>query len=204
MTDYTAQLVLRLRGQRNYVHSTELYPLVDSHASSASVPITSRFRLDLTRVIKNQLRLFISDREGAALPADAPAWFEYQSAGRPVVGYFLEFGDPVAERYTGSDNAIYATLERTGDVLSIADETGAFETIDMIAALAAKHELIEPASNGRKWLIARIEFGIRLPNKKVQRVHSRIERRLGANSIRSKLFIDEHEIGRVILIQGLA
>ena len=200
---YTAALFVRFRGQRSYIRSADVYPLIVTHAGIAGNKVTSDLRIDFARVVTRCLEVSIFPKDSKQIDRNAAFSFSYNSDGRAMMGFLVETEALVTQRYDSDDEAIYRRIELSGDELSVVDPNGNFEPIDMIAALAAMHEHFEPASSGRKWLIARLEFSELPPARTTQRLCARINRRLGKSSIRSSLLLDGREIGRLLMVQGV-
>ncbi len=201
---YKQNVNLRLRDRRRYVHSTDIYPAIIEHARLAGAPVISDLKIDFVRLVQCQLNIVLYDTGSDDIALDTPFSFSYSSTADNYAGYFFDCCTPVTETYVSDDDTIYKQLHVSGDKLTIDDPTGDFEPIDVVAALSAKHELLEPATDGRKWLVARLELAAPLPQQQPQVFQSRIERRLGTTRIRSLLLIDGQKIGRVVLVQGLA
>lgn len=202
MKAYSAALDMRFRGKRNYVRSADVYPLILLHAANAGAPVAGDLRMDFSRIVACGLEISVYSKEAGSIDPVAPFTFAYSSACGNMVGHLTETHTPISQRYDGDDETIYRQIELAGDELSFFDRDGAFETIDMVAALAAQHERFVPASEGRQWLIARLELSKPLPSRGPRRICANIDRRLGKTSIRSNLSIDGRQIGRVFMVQG--
>ncbi len=201
---YEHDIQLRLRGRRRYVHSTDIYPALIDHAQRAGASVVTDLKIDFSRIAKHQMRISIFKKGAAEISVEAPVAFSYRSSRDDISGYFFETRASVTETYPGDDDLIYERLQVNSEELTINDSAGEFEPIDVVAALVAKHEILERATEGRKWLIARLELAAPLPEQRPQVFQSQIERRLGSASIRSSLLIDGQKVGRVVLVQGVA
>jgi hypothetical protein len=201
---YSAPLDVRFRGTRNYVHSTDVYPLILLHAERAQAPVAGDLRIDFTRIVNRGLEIFMFPKGAGSIDPLAAFTFSYRAEFGWVSGYLTQTEIPVSQQYDGDDESIYSRIELFQEELAVVDPTGLFETIDLIAALASKHERFEPASEGRKWLIARLELLEPLPQRGPKRVSAILDRRLGTTSIRSKLTLGGKVIGRLTMVQGRA
>lgn len=150
-------LDLRFKGDRDYLHGTDMYEALQRAARAAGLPVGVH-RLSIHGFARTQCRLALgAPGEALAIPENRVAEFSLETSAGRALGYMAETGDRVEGRYPFDEDAIGARA--CGEARRIVvDGTPPCAPIEVVVALTKKlHNTVLPRAQG-KWVFTRIEL----------------------------------------------
>lgn len=185
-------LDLRFKGERTYLHGTDLFDAMVELARRATGAGVSDIRMSFYRPIRRSVaaRRVTS---GAAVPRPC-ALFELKSAGQPVAWELIEGSEPVAGRrpYDETDVTAGAVVR---DRLITQPAPTAYSFIERVVALNKRLLDQLRGDPSVSWWFGRLELS-RLPAP-APALDLRVETDLGARLVRSSIEIDGRREGSI-------
>jgi hypothetical protein len=189
----------RFRGERNYLHSTDLYAsLLAGLESSGFGPATGGLRLTMRRVLRNAVATHYQKLdEKPVVPQDSPIEFMVEAQAGRVAGWMSETDRAVTARSPYDEVTIrsLAVIEDDSIRMGGAPPNTAFEVATAMAV--ALHNALLPPSPGRKWMLGRVDLGRPLEKRDAEGMIVRMMQRLGGAFTRSAIVAQGQILGHM-------
>ncbi len=189
----------RFRGERNYLHSTDLYAnLLAGLESSGFGPATGAVRLAMRRVVRNAVEAHYQKLdEKPVVPQDSPIEFIVEAQAGRIAGWMNETDRPVTARSPYDETAIrsLAIVEGDGIRMGGTPPNTPFEVATAMAV--ALHNALLPPPPGRKWMLGRVDLSRPLGKSDIEGMIVRMMQRLGGAFTRSAIVVQGQILGHM-------
>jgi len=150
-------LNLSFKGNRDYLHGTDMYNSIVEIAARQNTPIAGH-RLAIHAFARSQCELtMFASGEPLATPAHLVADFSFDTAPGRVTGFLSETGAEVKIRYPYEEERIDALCKTSGGQIRIGGDSG-YSPIEVIVTMT-KHlhnsALTQPSG---KWVFTKLEL----------------------------------------------
>lgn len=189
------------RGDRNYIHSTDLYEEIVNGASKAGVsfdgPIDIRFR---AKIISRPSYIFVdqSDKEFVQ-PENVTTQCMFRSGERTITVFVVEGNEPVVNRrqYDESQASKNSTIDGPRIVLAKESTLRPIETVTSLAVHL--HKSLYPPPTGKRWMLGQLTLNRPLDAKDCKDLFIEIEKNSGAIT-RSRIGDSQGSIGAMLFV----
>ena len=184
---------IALRGDRNYVHSTDIYEEVIAGTRAADLAFTGP--IDFRMRVKIARRPRFSFFPGAGDLADTSATCRFCSSGRIWTAAVTPSDEKVRARkeYDEEPVALLSTIQ--GNVANLDGETG-LRPIEAVTALAVHlHKSAVPPTAGRRWMLGRLAIKRPLTESDARHLTLKIDRAIGTTTTRTTIHAIDGNIG---------
>jgi hypothetical protein len=195
---HTYPLELPFRGERNYLHGTDLYQAITTVLGSAVAagPLSLTFH----SLLQNQPDLVCSAQSLRHLREDAAFRGElrFGSGEQTLNAVLMESLRPVAQRKACNENEVAAAAavdetERT----AVLELPNIGTPIELVVFLNKHMHLRLLPHLSPKWLFARLELSAPLPAEPPAKLFIQIKQVLGSRFTRSDIFWDGQKAGSI-------
>ena len=188
----------RLRGARDYVHSTDLYEEIASGASQAGLqfsgPLDFRIRAKVTRRPR-----YLFQPAGEAVGANA-ATCTFRSGGEAWVAVVTETDQTVVARKP-YDEGPAARLSKVEGKKAVLDGATGLRPIEALTALAVHlHKSALPPPAGLRWMLGQLTLSRALEPGDVVQLALEIDKQIGPATTRTRITARDGVIGTMIFI----
>lgn len=199
---YTPHILLR--GDRNYVHSPEIYNSILEGAQECGFGIINGpIQINLRALARNQLRYVFQEAETKQdrLPR-AVLDFSIEIDERKISGWAEETDEEVSERRTYDESPIHTAASLDGDAVTISKPTpySSFEVMASICVLL--HRTVAPPPKGLKWLASRYDLTRPLETTDAAGMEVRLVHRLGNKMTKSVIVASGEPLGHTFFSLG--
>lgn len=186
------------RGEREYVHSTDLYEEVTAGAGIFGLefdgPIDFRIR---ERITRSPCYEFNPDSPKQAGIAASCSFF---SKGDPWSCSILEGDQPVLAKKPYDESAAKLLAKISGRRIELRQETG-LRPVETVTALAvAVHNSALQPGQSKRWMLARLSLDRPLHQDCTHYVSIQIDRVVGRTMTQSKIFDQRGEMGSMTFL----
>lgn len=157
MNSQTIDLDLRFKGDRDYLHGTDVYEALLGGLRRQIPDLGGRIRYAFHRIARTALRAEIGD--AGVPPKVGPVVAEMVVGGHdaPLVARAHETGEPVTGRYAYDEDSIRGQCHIDGSRISMAGATP-FKPIEVAVAMTKLlHNHLQPPETG-KWMFTRLDL----------------------------------------------
>jgi hypothetical protein len=196
MTD-PRPLKLCFKGDRDYLHGTDIYDAVTTALGGRGGGPGGPFRMSIHRIARHQCAMVVADTpEGAGRPSEAVAEFALGSGVARLTGWLIETGDAVACRYPYDEDAVVAAIRLDGEAI-ILDRAPGYRPIEVIVAMTKRlHYSAVPIEAGR-WMFTRLDLKRLLEDEDEGDMRIELKNRLGHRLTRSRIESGGEHIGEI-------
>lgn len=198
MTPFVFKSEVRLRGSRNYVHSTDLYEGIMAGAKAAGLNFEGPLDFRVRARINHHPRYIYQSLNDAADTGAATCTFT--SGGSHWVAIVQETDESVTLRkpYDEGPVARFSTIEGQKAVL---DGMTMMRPIEALTALAVHlHKTVLPPPEGQRWMLGRLAIRRALEPADATRLTLEIDRQIGKTTTRTCISAHDGVIGTMIFI----
>lgn len=157
---YSMDLTLAYKGDRKYLHGTDIYNTVTRiiQEKNQGVDFTA-IKLAFHKIIKNQCQFIFGDHAAlmGALPENITFELEMVSPSAHIAGWFIETDNEVTCRVPYPEDEITKKCTLTEKRIAIDLETGYTPVEVLVAMTKDLHLNIYPVKSG-KWYFAKLEL----------------------------------------------
>ena len=191
-------LYFLFKGQRDYVHGTDMYEkIADFVRQSSSGLASGEFRMTIHSIVRHQCRLVYSDvGDSGSKPNNAKAEFSFISGNFKIMGWLVETASPVTERYPYVEEKIIEDCSFRENGI-ITRKTEGYSAIEVVVAMN-KHLNVQlfPEAHG-KWFFTRIDLKTLLDRQCGETYSVELAGVLGNRMTRSAILINGKAIGYI-------
>lgn len=200
-SDFLYKPTAKLRGNRDYIHSTDIYQQILDGASSNGLQAGGGMDLRIKRKMTTRVVYRYSNTASAESDlAGVVASIEINN--EPWVVELRETGDP-ADGVKAYDEARICDASRLGDVDVLLDYDVGMQPIEVVTALAVHlHKRRFSPPQGLRWLLARLELKRLLRSEDASQMKISIDRRIGDKITRSRILAADGDIGAMTFMLG--
>jgi hypothetical protein len=195
MQDESAyRLDIGFKGNRNYLHGTDLFDAMVALNGEASGSAISDIRMSFYRPITHRVEA-VRARPGSAASSHPAAMFELKIDGAPVIWALQEKAGQAVEGRRPYDEDAVAAGSRVEDRAIAQAKPTPYTFIERVVALNKR--LLDALQGGRKvsWWFARLELGRLPPAAPALRLG--VETELGGRLVRSSIAVDGAPAGSI-------
>lgn len=198
MTRHVFEPEARLRGTRDYVHSTDLYEEIAAGASQAGLQFSGPLDFRIRAKVTHRPR-YLFQPAGEAVGAHA-ATCTFKSGDEAWVAVVTETDQTVLARkpYDEGPAARFSKLE--GKTAALDGATG-MRPIEALTALAVHlHKTALPPPAGLRWMLGQLILGRALESGDATKLTLEIDKQIGQATTRTRITAREGMIGTMIFI----
>lgn len=196
--DHIDLLRFRFKGNRNYVHGTDVYSEVARRIQdiAGNDPVSS-FRITFHSRITHHCNLFLCPVAADVVrPDKVVAEFLVSISSVPMFGSLLPTDQQVTARYTYAESIILNQCE-VGENRVSTDANFEFSSVEVIVAMTRKmHETLYPEVEG-KWMLSRLDTQQLLPAFPKLPLTIQLEQNIGNRLTRSKILFGSNTVGNI-------
>jgi hypothetical protein len=191
--------LVMLRGSRNYVHSTDLYPELLRGAELLGLGrVDGPIDLKLRHLIATQPEFHY----GVAPAPEAPATFLIRVAATDIEGWIGASDRPVTDRCAYDEAKIWERAVLEDRTIRMTDDPG-MKPIEVVTALSVlQHRKLLPPATGRRWLLARLQLARPLRADVATECQIRLTQTAGRSMTRSVIATPTEVLGTMTFILG--
>jgi hypothetical protein len=192
----TIPLSFRFKGERNYVHGTDMFTEFTRILSQANdLSLLTRFRMRIRRLVRNESSFVLGPQaEDAPIPESAAADIRADFPGKTLVGYLMEGTGPVTGRYPYDEDKVKALCTIADKSITIFDDPHYLPIEVMVAMNKILHYHLFPPKKGR-WLFSQLDIS-RLPDRdEATKFSIEVVHNLNNMFTKSKITVDKNPLG---------
>ena len=198
MTINGMNLNFRYKGERNYVHGTDMYAaIVDSIKKDDLETTVQNFRMVIHGLVKHQCRLICSDNPAKTSHSSKPkVEFRFTLEKSPIVGRLVETSDAVTERYQYREEDIVdeCSINKTSMIYRGQTPYSAIEVL--VAITKHLHLSLFPQVDG-KWYFTRIDLDRLLQPEDTSCFRLNLIQNLQFRLTKTQILSGDQEIGHI-------
>jgi hypothetical protein len=185
---------LPLRGNRNYIHGTDIYEAILAALESyAPCPAPISFSLSIHHFSRHAIDLTITDEPVTNFPDIAAVAFR-TSAG--LNGWMIESDRPVTRTVPFREADITEKAEVAGNVARIAGHV-AYPPIDVLVILTKFWHLQRLPDAGKAWVFVKLELSRLLQTDDSDRLSIQVDQNLANRLTRAIVAVGGQAIGHI-------
>ena len=195
-------LRLCFKGERTYLHATDLYEaLVGAVQSEFGIQIDG-FQMSIRRFFSRQPDLYWTDSPGeSARPVNAVGEWSVAGQGQELRGWVVESGRPVDCRLPFDEDRIARHASIQGKTALI-DGPLEFLPIELIISMTKHlHDSLLPAC-GRRWVFTKLDLRRLLRPVDSARLQITLEETLHGRLTRSQIAVAGEPVGKLFFSQA--
>lgn len=196
MTTSIVPLRLCFKGQRDYLHGTDMYEAVHTVVQGRWKHPCEGFELSIRRLSKRQPDLYWIEGEPIpSRPQDAVAAYSIAGTARKAGGWLTESEREVDCRKPFDEDRISRSCRFAGDRVTIRDD-GGFLPIELAVIMNKQlHQRLLPVPTGR-WMFTRLVLRRFLPPR-IEALAISLRENLHGRLTRSDIDLDSDNIGSI-------
>ena len=194
MKDFS--LNFKFKGNRNYVHGTDIYTKVLQHLSKEFT--ISNIDLSFHKVVKNNLVAeFVSGDHVNSDKATPASIFKFADPVKTNIVYLFETNNEVTENYEYNEEDVIKASIFTEDEKSILlNSSSSYTNIEKVVALN-KRLLENLLTDPGKWFFTRITIDKDLNQQQPEIITLKLIRNIGSKITKSLILFDGEEQGYI-------
>ena len=190
---FSYEPVTSFRGQRDYVHSTDIYEEIVAGAHSRRLVPSGKIDLHIRRKISH--RPIYRFTHQALAGAEASAYSRIELNGSEWLVEVIETPQLVTSSRVYDEQRIFDASFIEQKSISLRKDVG-MRPIEVVTALSVKlHRILFPPGPQERWLLGRLELSRPLSGRDAEFLTIEIERRLGKKITRARAIAEERQIG---------
>jgi hypothetical protein len=197
--EFTISLNAAFRGQRDYLHSTDLYDGIVAGLKDSGIEATS-FDLKMHDKITVKPEILFYRDLSPNLNIKPAAVAKFSSSQGGYTAYVSNKGSLIQETKQYDEANIWSKVMVNNNFFEVKDclPYSAIEVVTSVGVFA--HKLLFPPPQGARWLLAQISCNRLLAESDVRYFKLELARKLGPKLTQSNLF-DKHGVfGKLIFI----
>jgi hypothetical protein len=190
-------LELRFKGERDYLHGTDIYDAVASALRQREGRADGAFRMSIHRIARRQCAMVVADTpDRAGRPEEAVVEFALGGGGSRLTGWLIETEYEVDCRYSYDEDAVVADTRFDGEAI-ILDRAPGYRPIEVVVAMTKRlHYSAVPIAAGR-WMFTRLDLKRLLEDEDEADMRIELKNRLGHRLTRSRIECRGVHIGEI-------
>ena len=198
MTPIVFEPEARLRGSRDYVHSTDLYEEIAAGAAQARLEFSGPLDFRIRAKITHRPR-YAYQAAGEPVGANA-ATCTFRNGGENFVAVVRETDELVMERKPYDEGPAARLSTITGQKAALHGPTG-MRPIEALTALAVHlHKTALPPPSGLRWMLGQLTTSRALLAEDASQLTLEIDRQIGKATTRTRITAHDGVIGNMIFI----
>jgi hypothetical protein len=197
-TLHSVSLRLAYKGERDYLHGTDIYNAVTGIIGGSNPGIVfNRIKIAFHKVARNQCKLIYGNYSLLEqMPKNINVEVNYISSSANIIGWLCETDEHVIEHIPYQEEEIIKRSNIDGKKITIDSELQ-FTPIEVLVAMTKQlHVIHYPVKTGR-WFFARIDLNRLLTISDAQTLVVEIEKNLNNRLTKARIHSGEEMLGYI-------
>jgi hypothetical protein len=189
-------LNFKFKGNRNYVHGTDIYTKVLQHLSKEFT--ISNIDLSFHKVVKNNLTAeFVPAGYVSSNKTTPASIFKFASSKETYIVYLFETNEEVTENYEyNEDEVVSASVFNEDEKSILLNSSSSYINIEKVVALN-KRLLENLLTDPGKWFFTRITIDKDLNQQQPEIITLKLVKNIGSKITKTLILFDDEEQGYI-------